>query len=133
MRHFLYLFARDQKVASIAYQAKEDLWSLEYDANWVTSPSAFPLSPALPLFAATNTYASGTIKRFVENLLPEGRALDISASTYGVSKNNVFALIQQLGVETAGAFRFCIDSLALAADKQDNLQREITIQELEDR
>lgn len=133
MKHVLYLFARDQPVATIAYQAKDDFWSLEYDANWVASPNAFPLSPALPLFAATDTYASGTIKRFVENLLPEGRALDISASTYGVTKNNVFALIQQLGVETAGAFRFGVDSLAFMAEKQDETKREITLEELEAR
>jgi serine/threonine-protein kinase HipA len=133
MKHFLYLFAREQKVATIAYQPKEDLWTLEYDANWGASPYAFPLAPTLPLFAATNSYPSGTIKRFVENLLPEGRALDISASTYGVTKNNVFALIQQLGVETAGAFRFSIDSLALTAGKHDSQKREITFQELQDR
>lgn len=133
MKHVLYLFARDQQVATIAYQAKDDFWSLEYDANWLASPRAFPLSPALPLFAAQNIHASGTIKRFVENLLPEGRALDISASTYGVSKNNVFALIQQLGVETAGAFRFGVDSLAFTAEKQDETKREITLEELEQR
>ncbi|MBI3714036.1 MAG: HipA domain-containing protein [Burkholderiales bacterium] len=133
MKHFLYLFALGQQVATIAYQAKDDLWSLEYDTNWLASPKAFPLSPTLPLFAAQNSHASGVIKRFVENLLPEGRALDISASTYGVSKNNVFALIQQLGVETAGAFRFGIDSLALTAEEQANPKREITLEELEDR
>jgi len=136
MKHFLYLFALDQKVATIVYQAKQDLWSLEYDAYWITSPHAFPLSPVLPLFSVKNMNASGTIKRFVENLLPEGRALDISASTYGITKNNVFALIQQLGVETAGAFRFGIDSLALTAEKQNKQnkpKREITLEELEDR
>lgn len=133
MKHVLYLFARDQQVATITFQAKDDFWSLEYDANWVASPNALPLSPALPLFSATNTYASGTIKRFVENLLPEGRALDISASTYGVTKNNVFALIQQLGVETAGAFRFCVDRLAFTAEEQDIEKREITPEELEKR
>jgi serine/threonine-protein kinase HipA len=46
------------------------------------------------------------VKRFVENLLPEGRALDITATTYRVSKTNIFALIHALGTETTGAFRF---------------------------
>ncbi|CAN5915945.1 hypothetical protein BH11PSE8_BH11PSE8_22700 [soil metagenome] len=46
------------------------------------------------------------MKRFVENLLPEGRALDISATTYRVSKSNIYALIGALGTESTGAFRF---------------------------
>ncbi len=133
MKHFLYLFAQDQKVATITYESKEDSWSLEYDANWVALPNAFPLSPALPMLPVTKAYVSGTIKRFVENLLPEGLALDISASTYGVTKNNVFALIQQLGVETAGAFRFGVDRTAVEAAKQDNSIREITAAEVNDR
>lgn len=133
MKHFLYLFAQDQKVATITYESKEDSWSLEYDANWVALPNAFPLSPALPMLSVTKAYASGTIKRFVENLLPEGRALDISALTYGVTKNNVFALIQQLGVETAGAFRFGVDRAAVEVAKQDNSMREITAVEVNDR
>lgn len=45
-------------------------------------------------------------KRFVETLLPEGRALDITATTYRVSKSNIFALINAPGTETTGAFRF---------------------------
>jgi serine/threonine-protein kinase HipA len=47
--------------------------------------------------------ASSTIRRFVENLLPEGRALDIVSTTHQVSKNNVYGLIRELGQETAGA------------------------------
>jgi serine/threonine-protein kinase HipA len=42
----------------------------------------------------------------VENLLPEGRALDITTTTYRVSKSNIYALISALGTETTGAFRF---------------------------
>ena len=39
-------------------------------------------------------------------LLPEGRALDITATTYHVSKSNIFTLINELGKETTSAFRF---------------------------
>lgn len=56
------------------------------------------MSPPLPLHPPANTYAAGAVKRFVENLLPEGRALDITATTCRVSKSNIFALIN--------AFRF---------------------------
>lgn len=49
---------------------------------------------------------AGTVKCFVDNLLPEGRALDITATTCRVSRSNIFALISALGAETTGAFRF---------------------------
>ncbi len=40
------------------------------------------------------------------HLLPEGRALDVIATTCRVSKSKLYALINALGAETTGAFRF---------------------------
>ncbi len=104
--HALNLWANGQKVATLGYEALNDRWSLDYDADWVAAPGAFPLSPALPFQPSADGYAVGAVKRFVENLLPEGRALDITATTYRVSKSNIYALISALGTETTGAFRF---------------------------
>ncbi|MBI3348714.1 MAG: HipA domain-containing protein [Burkholderiales bacterium] len=100
------LWADDQKVATLGHEPKNDLWSLDYDAAWIKAPGAFPLSPVLPLQPPADGYTVGAVKRFVENLLPEGRALDITAMTYKVSKANIYALISALGTETTGAFRF---------------------------
>jgi serine/threonine-protein kinase HipA len=91
--HALNLWADGQKVATLGYEALNDRWSLDYDADWVAAPGAFPLSPALPFQPSADGYAVGAVKRFVENLLPEGRALDITATTYRVSKSNIYALI----------------------------------------
>jgi len=104
--HALNLWADGRKVATLGYEALNDRWSLDYDADWAAAPGAFPLSPALPLQPSADGYAVGAVKRFVENLLPEGRALDITATTYRVSKSNIYALISALGTETTGAFRF---------------------------
>ncbi len=104
--HSLTLWADGRQVAKLGYEPLNDRWSLDYDRDWVNTPEAFPLSPALPLERPATGYATGAVKRFVENLLPEGRALDITATTYHVSKSNIFALINALGTETTGAFRF---------------------------
>ena len=104
--HTLNLWADGQKVATLGYEALNDRWSLEYDAAWVAAPGAVPLSPALPFQPSADGHAVGAVKRFIENLLPEGRALDITATTYRVSKSNIYALIRELGTETTGAFRF---------------------------
>lgn len=102
----LALWADGQKVATLGHEPMNDQWSLDYDAAWVARTEAFALSPALPFAQPAGGYAVGAVKRFVENLLPEGRALDITATTYRVSKANVYALISALGTETTGAFRF---------------------------
>ena len=104
--HWLTLWADGRHVAALGYEPLSDRWSLDYEHDWVNTPEAFPLSPALPLEPPAAGYAAGAVKRFVENLLPEGRALDITATTYHVSKSNIFALINALGTETTGAFRF---------------------------
>jgi serine/threonine-protein kinase HipA len=104
--HALALWADGRKVATLRHDALSDHWTLDYDADWIASPGSFPLSPALPFQAASGGYVPGAVKRFVENLLPEGRALDITATTYRVSKSNIYALISGLGTETTGAFRF---------------------------
>jgi len=105
-RHSLSLWANDQRVATLDYEPLNDRWSLVYECDWERTPEAFPLSPPLPLEPPADGYAVGAVKRFVENLLPEGRALDVTATTYHVSKANIFALINELGKETTGAIRF---------------------------
>ena len=130
--HALTLWANGQKVATLGYAPLDDRWSLHYDPDWVKTPEAFPLSPALPLEPTAAGYAAGAVKRFVENLLPEGRALDITATTYRVSKSNIYALISALGTETTGAFRFCrsdeVPPIVAAAPP-----REVTREELDNR
>jgi len=104
--HTLTLWADDGQVATLGHDPLNDQWSLAYDDAWVDKPDGFPLSPVLPFIRPDTGYAAGAVKRFVENLLPEGRALDITATTYRVAKSNIFALINALGTETTGALRF---------------------------
>jgi serine/threonine-protein kinase HipA len=44
--------------------------------------------------------------RFLANLLPEGRALDVAAVVYQISKDNTFGLVRMLGKEPVGALTF---------------------------
>ena len=130
--HALTLWADGRKVATLGHEALNDRWSLDYDADWVAAPGAFPLSPALPLQPSAGGHAVGAVKRFVENLLPEGRALDITATTYRVSKSNIYALITALGTETTGAFRFWrSDEVPPAVAAKP--PREVTREELDQR
>jgi serine/threonine-protein kinase HipA len=130
--HELHLWADDRKVAVVSYDAKDDHWSLAYDVAWATDSQSFPLSPAMSLVRPASGYSSSTLRRFIEHLLPEGRALDVAVAYNGLAKSNVFGLIRALGSETAGALRFTADVVDVAP-AADPAPREIPLQELDDR
>ena len=132
MTHALHVWADEAQVGTIEHEGRDDRWSLSYAEPWVADAQAYPLSPALPLVRPAADYASATIKRFIEHLLPEGRALDVAVAYNGLAKSNVFGLIWALGAETAGALRFSGDAAA-AQPGGEPILREIPLQELDQR
>lgn len=99
----LSVFAGQAWVATLEFHPESDTFSLTYNALWCAHPRAYALSPHLPLEGGAS---SSVIRRFLENLLPEGRALDIASVHSNIQKNNIFGLIRFLGQETAGALTF---------------------------
>lgn len=132
MTHALHVWADGDEVATIEHEGRDDRWDLHYAASWIANAQAFPLSPTLPLMRPEGGYASASIKRFIEHLLPEGRALDVAVAYNGLSKTNVFGLIWALGAETAGALRFTGDASPQTTGDEPVL-REILIPELDQR
>lgn len=119
-------------VARIEHDPQSDGWSLVYTDDWIADARAFPLSPPLPLRPPSQGYDARSIKRFIEHLLPEGRALDGAIAANGLARSNVFGLIRALGSETAGVLRFCDAADSAAAAPADTL-REISVPELDAR
>lgn len=103
-RHALDVWDADVKVGTVAWDSLDDRFDFDYSPGWASRETAYPVSPQIPLRGEAPN--SSTVKRFIENLLPEGRALDIVATTHRVAKNNIFGLIRELGRESAGALAF---------------------------
>lgn len=122
----LWVFDGLSPVGVIRHDAREDAWTFAYDPAWRQTASAYPLSPHFPLSGPNP--ASATVRRFIANLLPEGRALDDAATLHQVSKTNLFALIRELGADTAGALTFLPEGAEPAA--QPTRKREIPRVEL---
>jgi serine/threonine-protein kinase HipA len=81
--------------------------SFSYDAQYLVNPQATKLSFALPLQAdAFNEQAS---KAFFGGLLPEGKLRTLLSRQFGVSKQNDFALLKEIGGECAGAVSLMLD------------------------
>jgi len=124
--HQLAVFHEFSRLGTIGFEPLDETFSFGYHPAWLNDRAAFPLSPHFPLTG--EPFSSAPIRRFLENLLPEGRALDIAATTFQVSKSNIFGLVRELGRETAGALTFLPeDDFASAATTE---KRPVGVDEL---
>jgi serine/threonine-protein kinase HipA len=126
--HALNVFDANASVGTLEYESLDERFSFNYVPRWLEAKDSYSISPHIPKKGPAA--ASGTVRRFLENLLPEGRALDIVSTTYQVSRNNVYGLVRELGQETAGALSFRPDD---APPRPSNSRREVTHAELAQR
>lgn len=104
----LNVFIEQTLVGVLEDESETGRFAFAYAPSWLSSPDRFALCPALPLLrpeAETPDSHSAAVRRFFENLLPEGHTLDDAAAANKVSKSNLIGLLIALGRETAGAFR----------------------------
>jgi len=80
------------------------LLSFSYRPDYLNAPKALPLSRHLPLTGAT-TFDDVSSRAFFENLLPEANVRTQVARTLGISPENIFGLLSELGGDCAGAVR----------------------------
>ncbi|MFM1909018.1 MAG: hypothetical protein RLZZ591_2695 [Pseudomonadota bacterium] len=99
----LHVFDEQRQVGELGFHPDDDRFSFVYEPSWRASHQGYALSPHLPLHG---DIPSANIRRFLENLLPEGRALDVLSIYENIQKNNIFALVRCLGKETTGALTF---------------------------
>ena len=102
---------------------KNEQYYFEYHQNWIDTQ--FSISPHLPFHAKLS---SVSIKRFLENLIPEGEGLEDIATFVHISKNNIFAMMHTIGYDTAGALMF-----GESSKNYEAIFREIPPKELSDR
>ncbi len=122
------LFAGDQLVGRMGFEPESDHYSLQYAESWRNGTHGYALSPHLPLGQDANSHV---IRRFLENLLPEGRALDVASVHTNIQKNNIFGLVRHLGKETTGGLTFL--PAGQVPQELTPTAREITFAELQER
>ena len=101
-----------------------ETYGLEYDETWIEG-GGFPVSPHLKFHKSPDD----SVRRFLSNLLPEGRWLEELSLSSHISKSNTFGLIAAIGSETTGALTFRIEG----SDTNTTNFRPIETQELEER
>ena len=101
MTEKLAVFIDQERLGAITLEGKEDNYSLTYDPRWLDA-TGFAISPHLK----PEECQSESLKRFLANLLPEGKWLEELSIDRQISKNNIFGLIAAIGIETTGALTF---------------------------
>ncbi|MBL1276326.1 MAG: HipA N-terminal domain-containing protein [Ectothiorhodospiraceae bacterium] len=69
----------EQQIGTLSYHNDTGRFSFSYEQAWITQIGAYPISPALPFQRPdkqTDELHSVNVRRFFENLLPEGKALE---------------------------------------------------------
>ena len=122
MKHNINIFCNNERVGIIEIDLNSNNVELIYDENWKNI--GFELSPHLKFDKSID---SNSIKKFVNNLLPEGNGLDAISIILQISKANKFGLLEAIGNETAGALTFSPDNIIVT-----NF-REISNEELTER
>jgi len=91
----------DKVVASMWVDREEETYQFEYTQEW--KENGFAVSPHLQLNESSK---SGIVRRFLENIIPEGKGLEDITQFAHISKNNTFAIIKAIGYDTSGALMF---------------------------
>jgi serine/threonine-protein kinase HipA len=100
MARFLDVYLNTDLVGQLE-QDNSGTLRFRYDASWLGSNKAFPLSVSLPLQDAP--FNRRECRPFFAGLLPEETQRELVAGAFGISKQNDFALLDKIGGECAGA------------------------------
>lgn len=113
-------------LGNILLDGSFETYGLEYDQGWING-GGFQISPHLKFHKSPE----GSVRRFLSNLLPEGRWLEELSVSSHISKSNTFGLIAAIGTETTGALTFRFDGAG--NETTTTSFRPIVLQELEER
>ncbi len=103
--------------------------SFSYAAEYLANPLSNKLSFALPLQA--DAFSEQASKAFFGGLLPEGKLPTLLSKQFGVSKQNDFALLKEIGGECAGAVSLVLDD-AIGITQQSIRSKWLSQSELEE-
>jgi serine/threonine-protein kinase HipA len=97
-----------------------------YDAAWMAANDSFPVSIRMPL--SVQRHEPAIVYPWFLNLLPEGRTLEMVGAILHVHEADVFAILQEMGGDVAGALEIRKHGEPAAANKPKN--RRLTEAEL---
>ncbi|KTD11060.1 HipA protein, DNA binding regulator [Legionella gratiana] len=122
-KQVLDVYLGEIQIANITPLEDQLYWS--YSENW--QKTGYAISPHIPLYEDIPPL---NVQRFLRNLLPEGKPLEVLVDSFHISKSNTFGLIRALGLDMAGSLVILPSNQPIPS--QANF-RPITNEELEQR
>lgn len=82
-----------------------DIWTFEYNADWITAADGYDLAPGLQRAAGKIVDGGSTrpVQWFFDNLLPEESARELLAREAKIAGSDSFGLLAYYGKESAGS------------------------------
>ncbi|MBV5340684.1 MAG: HipA domain-containing protein [Deltaproteobacteria bacterium] len=115
-----------QHLGKIILEESGERYALKYAQSWLDG-GGFSVSPHLK----PGECASESVRRFLANLLPEGRWLEELAISSHISRANIFGLVAAIGAETTGSLTFRLGDLP--SEGPETSFRPVTAVELAER
>jgi serine/threonine-protein kinase HipA len=106
MPNSLNVYFKDKLVGKLELKENSQNFTFNYTDSW--KRDGFAISPHIGFDTVAS---SGTIKKFLDNLLPEGKGLEVFTLFFHITKNNTLALTREIGNETSGALSFFEDEI----------------------
>ncbi len=125
----LIVYLNEERVGELVLDSEtDDLSSIYYD-SW--SGSGFEISPSLPF---GEKIKSTSVRRFLENLFPEGNALEDLKEQFRIGVSNTFAIIRIIGKDTTGALSFLPEDVPVNGESsfREGVQDKLPITMLSD-
>jgi len=97
----LQIYLNRNHIGEIALVSGMDRYEMVYAPDWIAE-GGYAVSPHLGFASCSDD----SVKRFLANLLPEGKWLEELSINSQISKSNIFGLIAAIGKETTGALTF---------------------------
>ncbi len=85
-----------------------------YLPEWISNSTSKPISYSLPL--RSETFSQKECQGFFGGLLPEEKNRDLIARNLGISKENDFSMLNEIGGECAGAVTFMPHGVTLPTE-----------------
>lgn len=116
-KHKLHAYLGQKHIATLGLTQNNEL-AFFYDEAWQIH--GYSLSPHLPLDNSVGT-SQTSIKAFFQNYFPEGENFDILLGSFHLSRHNVFAITQTLGLDLPGALQIIPEGSAIPIDAKFRL------------
>lgn len=86
------------------HDAAKEQQRFRYEASWLASPAARPLSLSLPFLPGNAEHRGPAVHAYFDNLLPDSQPIRARiASRYKTQSQEAFALLREIGSDCVGA------------------------------